>query len=433
MIYASLPFHYFKRDSRDWQNMVQRPNYLSDYGFNWETFDVVCSGKSSLDATNYLTELFDKNQVANFLYGYGFDISDPVESAELFGIFQEALQFIKRYFLKEGNADGLDIRVPNYLYSITNISELFLAATGHSTAKLKMDEQLWAGVILKVMHTLLHTDKDLRYRYFSTIQQQIFDRFYKFIHRDEENRLFLKNETGTTIPLYDFQTKAKKTRDSIVIKLLHKQENVAEELFDRIGVRIITYNKLDALRVIKFLHRNHVIMINNIKPSRSQNTLVDLQRLRMKIFSLYKESIRNNMPEETFYQRLNSLIEDCAPTKASHDNRHTLDEYRAIHFTGRQLIKYRNPFMSSFNEIRKQALKDRENPVSQALLHLDTSPISRDVRFFYPFEVQLTDYESHLKNTQGEASHVEYKKSQLKSAMKRIFRPIIELNNIKVD
>jgi len=413
--------------------MAERPSYLSDYGFNWETLDVVCSGKSSLDATNYLTELHDKNQVANFLYGYGFDISDPVESAELFGIFQEAVQFIKRYFLKEGNPDGLDLKVPSYLFTITNISELFLAATGHSTVKLKTDEQLWAGVVLKVMHTLLHTDKDLRYRYYSTIQQQIFDRFYKFIHRNEENKLFLKNETGTLIPLVDFQTKAKKTRDSIVIKLLHKQENVAEELFDRIGVRIITENKLDALRVIKFLHRNHVIMINNIKPSRSQNTLVDLTMLRKKIYSLYKEAIRKQIDEPTFYQGLNKLIGECAPHKAGHDNKHTLEEYRAIHFTGRQLIKYRNPFMASFNEVRKLAIRDKENPISQALLNLDTSAISRDVRFFYPFEVQITDNESHLKNSQGEASHAEYKKSQLKSAMKRIFRPIIELNNIKLD
>lgn len=413
--------------------MSDRPSYLADYAFNWETFDVVCSGKSSLDATNYLTELFDKDQVQNFLYGYGFDISDPVESAELFGIFQEAMQFIKRYFLREGNPEGLDLKVPNYLYSITNISELFLAATGHASFKLNTEESLWAGVVLKVMHTILHTDKDLRYRYFSTIQQQIFDRFYKFIHRDQENRLFFKNESGTTIPLYDFQTKAKKTRDSIVIKLLHKQENVAEELFDRIGVRIITYNKLDALRVIKFLHRNHVIMINNIKPSRSQNSLVDLGKLRKSIYYLYKDALRHKFPEDQFYTKLNSLIEDCAPSKNYHDNRHTLDEYRAIHFTGRQLIKYRNPFMSSFNEVRKQALKDKENPLSQSLLTLDTSPISRDVRFFYPFEVQITDYESHLKNTQGEASHLEYKRAQLRSAMKRIFRPIIEIKNLQVD
>lgn len=413
--------------------MAERPSYLPEYAFNWETFDVVCSGKSSLDATNYLTELYEKQQVTDFLNGYGFNITDPVESAELFGIFQEALQFVKRYFLIEGNPDGLDMKVPNYLYTITNIAELFLAATGHSNQKLSKEETLWAGVVLKVMHTILHTDKDLRYRYFSTIQQQIFDRFYKFIHRDEENRLFLKNDSGTMIPLYDFQTKAKKTRDSIVIKLLHKQENVAEELFDRIGMRIITYNKLDALRVIKFLHRNHVIMINNIKPSRSQNTLVDLTLLKKRIQTLYKQCIREKLPEDVFYQKLNTLIEECAPVKLHHDNRHSFEEYRAIHFTGRQLIKYRNPFMASFNEVRKQALKDKENPIAQSLLNLDTSAISRDVRFFYPFEVQLTDYESHLKNTQGEASHDEYKRSQLRSAMKRIFRPILDLRGIHVE
>lgn len=417
------------------KDMTHRPSFLNDYVFNWETLDVVCSGKSSLDAKNYLTELYDKNQVSNFLNGYGFNIQDPVEAAELFGIFQEAVQFIKRYFLIEGNPEGLDLKVPNYLYTITNISDLFLAATGNSQFKLKTEEALWAGVILKVMHTILHTDKDLRARYFSTVQQQIFDRFYKFIHRDDENRLFLKNESGVSIPLYDFQTKAKKTRDSIIIKLLHKQENVAEELFDRIGVRIITYNKLDALRVIKFLHTNYVIMINNIKPSRSQNTLIDLGLLRTKVFSLYKKTIRSDMPEDDFYQKLNVLIAEAAPQSAirGEKNIHSSDEYRAIHFTGRQLIKYRNPFMASFNEIRKMALKDKTNPLSQSLLGLDTSAISRDVRFFYPFEVQITDYESHLKNTQGEASHQEYKKSQLRSAMKRIFKPILDVKEIKID
>ncbi len=89
--------------------------------------------------------------------------------------------------------------------------------------------------------------------------------------------------------------------------------------------------------------------------------------------------------------------------------------------------------MASFNEVRKLAIRDKENPISQALLNLDTSAISRDVRFFYPFEVQLTDYESHLKNTQGEASHDEYKRSQLRSAMKRIFRPILEIRNLPID
>ena len=54
----------------------------------------------------------------------------------------------------------------------------------------------------------------------------------------KDNNLFLKSTNpDLMIPLVSFETKSKKTRESIIIKLLHKQENVAEELFDRIGVR----------------------------------------------------------------------------------------------------------------------------------------------------------------------------------------------------
>jgi uncharacterized protein (TIGR04562 family) len=370
--------------------------------------------------------MYDRDQVYDFLGGYGFDIKNPVESAELFGNYQEAIQFIKRYFLKEGNPEGLPLSVPSFLYSLTDISELFLLATGKSGAKPNLEEELWARVVLKVMHTILHADKDLRYRYFSVIQQQIFDRFYKYVVRDEENNLWIKNDHGFVIPLVDFQTKAKKTRESIIIKLLHKQENVAEELFDRIGVRIVTKTKVDSLRVLKFLVTNYVVMINNIKPSRSQNTLVDLDALKRRKNTLLKQCYRQGWTEERYLKELEQLVEMCVPQRGSEHNQHSSQEYRAIHFTGRQLIKYRNPFMAHFNDVRKAALQDKENPLAKQLLALDTTPISRDVRFFYPFEVQITDEASHQQNTQGEASHQEYKKSQVKSAMRRIFKPLIE-------
>lgn len=410
--------------------MIQRPDFLNQQTFNWETLHLVCSGQSSLDAKNYLTEMYSPEQVYDFLVGYGFDLKNPVENAELFGIYQEALQFIKRYFLKEGNPDGLQLSVPSFLYTLTDISELFLLATGKSGAKRNIEEALWAGVVLKVMHTILHADKDLRYRYFSVIQQQIFDRFYKYIQRDQNNHLWMKNDSGFAVPLVDFQTKAKKTRDSIIIKLLHKQENVAEELFDRIGVRIVTRTKLDSLRALKFLVSNYVVMINNIKPSRSQNTLVDLDMLKKRSRLILKKTYREAWGEERFLKELEVLVEDCSHGGKSDRNQHSSQEYKAIHFTGRQLIKYRNPFMAQFNEVRKAAIAEKENPLAKQLLSLDTTPISRDVRFFYPFEVQITDEQSHLTNTQGEASHQEYKKSQVKSAMRRIFKPLIELKGL---
>jgi uncharacterized protein (TIGR04562 family) len=172
-------------------------------------------------------------------------------------------------------------------------------------------------------------------------------------------------------------------------------------------------------------------MINNIKPSRSQNTLVDLGLMKKRTNTLLKKTLREGWGEEKYLAELSQLVDSCAPGGATTDrNAHTSQEYRAIHFTGRQLIKYRNPFMSQFNEVRKSAMKDKEQPLAKELLALDTSPISRDVRFFYPFEVQIADEQSHQQNTQGEASHQEYKRSQVKSAMKRIFKPLMDLKGL---
>ena len=83
-------------------------------------------------------------------------------------------------------------------------------------------------VILKVVHTILHVDKDLRNKFFKNIQTQVFDRFYRYIQRDSNNKLYLGKEGQYDLPLLEFDTKSKKSRDSVIIKLIHKAENVAK-------------------------------------------------------------------------------------------------------------------------------------------------------------------------------------------------------------
>ena len=173
---------------------MSKPDYLKSYRFNWEAFDIIIGGKSSLDAKNYLSDFRGLSNAHSFLKGYGFDVTNPVEAAEIFGNFQEAMQFIKRFFLKEGSSDGLELSIPNIFYSITDVSELLLILNGKSELQTGPEEPLWAAIILKVMHTILHTDKDLRYNYFSTIQTQIFDRFYRYFHRDKEGNLYLADD-----------------------------------------------------------------------------------------------------------------------------------------------------------------------------------------------------------------------------------------------
>lgn len=413
---------------------MNRPDYLEKYQFDWETFDVMLGGKSALDAKKYLGHVSDRPSVEKFLKGYGFDPKDKVLKAELFGNYQEALQFIKRYFLKEGNPEGLDLKIPNTLYMITDVDDLFLLASGALKNKYSVEDSMWAGVVLKIMHTILHADRDLRSHYFPQIQTQIFDRFYRFIHRDNNNNLFLKSDTAM-IPLVDFQTKSKKSRESIVIKLLHKVENVAEELFDKVGIRIITHNRLDCIQVLKFLHTNYVVLAHNIKPSRSVNSLVNFKTFRQRHFELLKDAIKEKMPEEVFVKKLEQIMIDSAPLEnpAARANPHTAQNYRSMQFTCRQLIQYKNPFIMEFNQLKKMAkeLSD-QNDLTKRIMQMDTSSISRDVMFFYPFEVQVNDIETYRQNTEGDASHQEYKKAQVQTAMKRVFRTLIEYKKIEL-
>lgn len=404
-----------------------RPDYLANYMFDWEILDVVVSGRSALDSKFFVGPIGDSSQVNQFLKGYGLDPNDPISRAELFGNFQEALQFVRRYFLKEGNEDGLDLKIPNSLYMITDIGELFLMATGQKDGTSKEDE-MWAEIILKVMHTILHVDKDLRSNYFSVIQTQIFDKFYKFVSRDNDE-LFLSNGVEK-IKLLDFETKSKKTRESVIIKLLHKAENVAEELFDRVGVRFITETKFDALRVVNFLVKENIIIPHNVKPSRSVNTLVDLNLLKEKYQNVIKMSLRNDLVEDRFVNAVEREIGECAVGKGGDRNKHTSSKYKAIQFTCRQLIKYKNPFLQEFNDVRKVAKNDGDNELAKKILNLDVSLIARDIRFFYPFEVQVVDIKSHKDNTEGEASHLDYKKAQAKSAMNRVFGNLMKYKNI---
>lgn len=414
---------------------MERPSYLSKYLFDWESFDVVIGGKSALDSKFFISQMLNEEMVESFLVGYGLDANDPVARAELFGNFQEALQFIRRYFLKEGSGEGLDLKIPNSIFMITDISDLFFMATGNKQDATREDK-LWAEIVLKVMHTILHVDKDLRSSYFSEIQTQIFDRFYKYLFRDGEDLYFAKKKKevkANGISLVEFETKSKKTRDSVIIKLLHKAENVAEELFDRVGVRIVTKSRFDSIRTIKFLIENYIVIPHNIKPSRSTNSLVDMNEFKNRHANLIKYALRHNINEEKFSEAIEREIRECRPgANGDERNTHSLSGYQAIQFTCRQLIKYKNPFLQEFIDLRKSAKDQKEEELAKKILAMDYSHIARDVRFFYPYEVQIVDEESHQINSEGEASHAEYKKQQVLTAMKRVFGPLADYKGLTI-
>ena len=407
---------------------MKRLDYLSRYMFEWELLEVILEGKSALDSSFFISPLSHDDAIDAFLREYGLDPNDPVTQAELFGNFQEALQFIKKYFLKSGNTNGLDMTIPPHFYQMTSVKEVIRMATGNST-KTNPEEVLWAEIILKVMHTILHVDKDLKSNYFNIIQTQIFDRFYRFLHRDKEENLFLGKRDESALPIVGFETKSRKSRDSVIIKLLHKEENIAEELFDRIGVRIITKSRFDIIRAISFLMGKFIILPHNIKPSRSVNTIVDIVNFKEKYRQLIRTAIREQWDEQTFLETVENEIQAYVVSDKARLNLHSSQSYRSIQFTYRQLIKYKKPFWKEFNEL-KALIQENTSDLAEKIRSLDTSSVDKEVRFFFPYEVQIVDEETHRQNSLGDASHSEYKKSQIQSVIKRIFGTLMAYKKI---
>lgn len=410
--------------------MALNSELFKRYEFDWETLGVIVSGQSAIDSGGTL-RIRSPEEAIRFMECYGYEIDNPIERAELFGNFQEALSFIRRYFLQPDNAEGLKLDVPRKISELSDIGQLLLLAS--NTAPGQTLTALWACAIIKVMHTIAHMDKDLRSNYFTDIQTQILDRFYKVVHRDDTGQVYLGRDERDSdrVDLVTFESKPKKSRDSVLLKLLHKPENVAEDIFDRVGIRFVTANRFDALRVVKFLKDRYVIMPANIKPSRSRNTLIDIARFQEKLTVALRQAEDGTLSEDKLYSKLIEACDDEAATSeaGSAENPHTSKHYRGIQFTARQLIKIKNPLYDDLKSI-KSAMKGTAVPeeIGKIIERLDLRNIQKEIRFFYPFEVQIFDEGSHRENLAGRSSHSNYKKSQIQTAMRRVLGELMRFS-----
>lgn len=391
--------------------------FQSKWRIGESILDVLIGGRSFLDSKNGFRGTFKNEQAADqFLHAYGYDLQDPIERAELQGTLQEALRFVRSYFLKPSNPDGLALEMPKKILELTEIRDLLLFASSESQVELRH----WACAILRVMHTLSHVDRDMRTHYFKDIQTQILDRFYRQLHRDEHGQLYLGRtpDDHLRVNLVEFQVKPQKARDSTLMKLLHKPESVAEELFDRVGVRFITKNRVDAVRVIQYLERSHVVVSANIKPSRSRNTLIDANGFRVTLEQELPRLLHGEIQEAD----LRDLLENTPlPSPRPGENPFSSEHYRAIQFTCRQLIKIKNPLSEHIRDLKQVARGMTVDPVLLAAIDkVDQRYIQRVARFFYPFEIQVLDEVSYHENEKGRSAHVEYKKAQQQAALRRV-------------
>jgi uncharacterized protein (TIGR04562 family) len=391
-----------------------------------DVMNLMLRGRSVIDSHHGLP-IRSLEAADEFLNKYGYNLENPVESAEVLGNYHESLRFVRKYFLKPENSEGADLEIPKGFLELSDMRNLFLWAADKSLDQVIRAR--WACAILRVMHAISHLDKDLRHEFFPDIQKQVFDRFYKEIHNVDGQVYLGDPRDSRSVALDKFQTKPRKTRDSVILKLLHKKETLAEDVFDQIGVRFVTRTRPDVVRVLKYLRDKYIVMTMNIRPSRSRNNLVD-PLLYRRTWRELKHAIARGEGEgiEWAENALDFALKGGfseAQKEINENNPHSSKEFRSIQFTCRQLVKYRSPVADEVRALRSLLRTSQDTEIQKVLERIDFAHLQKEQRFFYPFEVQIMDRVNWEEAESGRASHAAYKAAQAKMAMRRVLGQLL--------
>jgi len=350
--------------------------------FPWQALNVACSGISILDIDRL--ELKSESEAYQFALNYGYDLYEPQHLDQLQIIFRRATEFIDRYLSDPSVPFPAAIRDLDFKAHVKTVL-LLTSGVDVKSENLNLSHRSWLCVLLRVMHVICHLQSDLRLKYIPKIKRQTVDRFQAHIQQ-KDGDLFLGFESDK-VPLAAFHKKEGKVRDSVLLKLLHKQSATTQEIYDHLGVRFVTKTRLDALRVIKYLIDHHLVSYPNILSVRCRNTLVDVQE-----FKALFDKLRGDLP------KLVTAEADLSfPEINSKANPFSSEHFHSIQFTARQMIR--------IPVVRKGGLK-------------------REISFFFPMEIQILDEASFAASQVGKAGHSEYKLKQLEAVRARVLRGV---------
>jgi len=394
------------------------PPSLERFQFNWDTMHTIVSGRSAIDAMRL--RLSGPGAAERFLRSYGYDLGRPEHRDEFEDIRTQALHFIREVLLR----DRPGVVVPAELTAAPVLDLLAMAATTSSGERLR---QAWACALLRVMHTFAHAGNYFQEHYYSEIREQVLQRFVDQVQVDGGGAQVLRGSIFD-VPIVRLEVKEAKPRRSVVLKLLHKQENVAYDLFDHIGVRIIVPRPVDALFAVRALRERHTIVYPNIKPTRSHNTLLDLDAFDAIVRETLEAFHEGRITEEEAVTRLAEFT--ARPPDASVDpgvwNQFTSPKYRSIQFTCRQMIRLPDPIFDRVMAARRRACDVLDGQALDAILDaLPIEGLDREIRFFFPYEVQVMDIGSYEEAIRGRASYDEYKRRQIEAARDRVLGPVL--------
>lgn len=402
---------------------------LQNLKFSWAPLKVALDGLSPIDIPKL--DVHSKAEAKQFLLSYGYDVDDLLVREEIWRVYFQAISFIRDQLLDPGEKipDDLLVRGP-----ASDILKLLVEASensrpglhsGPGTQKLSSSGRSvagrWACPILRVMHIIAHLDNDVRVENFQAAREQIFGRFDKFVTQAAPPR-WKFGSGSSAVGLLRYIKKERKERNSILIKLLSKPQSVVEEIYDRIGFRFVTETRFDCYRLLQTMLDSGVLVLPNIQPGRSVNSLIPFEILKETVEQTHQELERGQLSLRMARRRIQKLEEENLVPLGLVRNPLSSRWYRAIQFTCRQLIVAQDPTFRFWHEIKPKLEK---NAAMRAALTKIPISLRERKTFFYPFEVQIMDVESYVESIGGRSRHRDYKLKQRLMARNRVLRDLV--------
>lgn len=357
-------------------------------------------------------------EATNFVKAYGFDSNVPEDVDLLWGFFDDAIIFIEKSL-----SDPQYPRVPEHLRSrkaITDIRRILLLASDPNYSP----DQVWACAILRTMHVLVHLAHDPRLKFFEQVQNQVLSRLdnYLFVDQNDGATYLGTKEEGGGIKLLFFKKKDRKDREREIIKLLHKADSLVEEIYDRIGFRLVTETKFEAIRAVRLMLERNIISLPNVRPGRSRNRLMDMTRLRGELDRITAALKKTpNLPDVEMEKMLRRLERRIGFRRIGRNliNPHSSEFYRAIQFTCREMVKVRNPLHQMYTTLAEKL--ENLHGGMQILTESFPKPPKPNDYVFFPYEIQIMDVKAYADSIFGKSNHEEYRRKQLDTARNRVF------------
>lgn len=373
-------------------------------------------GASSIDAPRLFLRTVEDAEA--FLACYGFLWNRPGHRRQLEALRQEAWSFLEEELL----ADEPQLKPLPSVREETDVRRVLLAASAPADGHPERP-QFWACTLLRVMHTFAHCGSTFKTWFGRQIEDQVLARFQPHLMGEGDT---LQLGTGPhAIELERFEIKGSKSRRSLAMKLLHKSDNVAADVFDHMGVRFVTRERYDALLVAQYLRQQSVLMFAHVKPGRSRNTLIEMDRLQADLRKLQDGRMIEGLTG-TSRDTLRAIVRRYPYPRPPEAGRNVFTSiaYHSIQFTCSQQIVIEEDDARTL----RQRLEEVGLPVVEesALATLvERLSALEEVRFLFPFEVQITDERSYSLSKSGLASHEVYKRRQRHAVKRRLWGDLI--------